>query len=70
MRGPGGFQFGNVITLKMKIVRPNDYNDEIELYKLALKLQEQGLGSFDECVLAVKNSNCDEQAAILALQRK
>jgi hypothetical protein len=70
MRGPGGFQFGNVITLKLKVVMPSDYNDEVELYKLALKLADQGLGSFDECVIAVKNANCDEQAAIKVLQRK
>jgi hypothetical protein len=72
MRGPGGFQFGNVITLKLKVIMPSDffYNDDVELYKLALKLSQKGLGSFDECVIAVKNSNCDEQAAIKLLQRK
>ena len=70
MRGPGGYQFGNVITLKLKVVMPVDYNSEIELYKLAMKLHEQGLGSFDDCVVAVKNANCDEQAAIKAMQRK
>jgi hypothetical protein len=35
-------------------------------------LSEQGLGSFDECVEAVKSvkdANYDEQAAIQALQR-
>lgn len=70
MRGPGGFQFGNVITLKLKVVVPSDYNYEVDVYKLALKLQEKGLGNFDDCVVAVKMNNCDEQAAIKALQRK
>ena len=70
MRGPGGCQFGNVITLKLKVIMPADYNSEIELYKLAMKLYEQGLGNFEDCVVAVKNTNCDEQAAIKAMQRK
>lgn len=70
MRGPGGFQFGNVITLKLKVTLPCDYNYEVEVFKLALKLQEKGLGTFDECVVAVKSNNCDENASIKALQRK
>ena len=70
MRGPGGFQFGTIVTLKLKIVMPSEYQDEVTIYKLALKLHQQGLGSFDECVEAVKsvkNTNYDEQAAIKVL---
>ena len=70
MRGPGGFQFGNIVTLKLKIVMPPEYQDEVSVYKLALKLHQQGLGSFDECVEAVKSvkdTNYDEQAAIKVL---
>jgi len=70
MRGPGGFQFGNIVTLKLKIVMPDEYQDEILVYKLALKLNQQGLGSFDECVEAVKSvkdTKYDEQAAIKVL---
>jgi len=72
MKGPGGMQFGNVVTLKLKVVMPLEFLDEAKVYKLALQLSEQGLGSFDECVEAVKSvkdANYDEQAAIQALQR-
>ena len=65
-------QFGNVVTLKLKVVMPLEFLDEAKVYKLALQLSEQGLGSFDECVEAVKSvkdANYDEQAAIQALQR-
>lgn len=73
MQGPGGMQFGNVVTLKLKVMIPSEFQDEAKIYKLALQLSEQGLGSFDECVEAVKSvkdANYDEQAAIKALQRK
>jgi len=70
MRGPGGWQFGNVITLKLKVMIPADVQDEVQIYKLALKLAEQGLASFDDCVEAVKqvkDTGYDEQAAIKVL---
>lgn len=69
MRGPGGAQFGQVLTLKLKVVRPSGLDDEIQVYKLAMSLAEQGLGSFDECVAAVKE-NDDEEAAKKALKQR
>jgi len=37
---------------------------------MAIKLSERNLGSFDECVNAVRLSNSDEKAAIAMLQSK
>jgi hypothetical protein len=72
MRGPGGNQFGNVITLKLKVVE-TEFQDELLVFKLAMKLAEKGHGTFDECVTAVqsvKDTNYDEQAAIKVLQQR
>jgi hypothetical protein len=70
MRGPGGWQFGSVITLKLKVIIPADVQDEVQIYKIALKLAEQGFGTFDDCVEAVKSvkdTGYDEQAAMKVL---
>jgi len=70
MRGPGGWQFGSVITLKLKVIIPADVQDEVQVYKIALKLAEQGFGTFDDCVEAVKSvkdTGYDEQAAMKVL---
>jgi hypothetical protein len=69
-RGPGGHQFGEVITLKLKVIMPSNENAEVEAMKLAIKLQELNLGSFDECLNAVRITNSDEKAAITMLQSK
>ena len=42
--------------------------DEVSLYSLAIKLHEANHGSFDECIKAVRENNCDEAASIKALQ--
>ena len=49
-RGPNGNQFGEAIPMKIKVV--SSEKDEMEFYKLAIKLHEVlKLGqSFDECV--------------------
>jgi hypothetical protein len=52
-RGPNGNQFGETIPMKIKVVpSQSEEKDEIEFYKLAIKLHDQlKLGkSFDECV--------------------
>lgn len=66
-RGPGGRRFGEEIVLKLRVKKSID---ETEFYKVALKLHEAGLGSFDDCVAALKESNSDEAAAVKLLQRK
>lgn len=73
-RGPNGNQFGEQITLKIKIVAPQsplDENAEIEMYRIAYKLHDLKLGkSFEDCLNAVKQVNCNEAEAIKVLQSK
>lgn len=66
-RGPGGRKFGEEIVLKLKVKKTIN---ETEFFQTALKLHESGLGSFDDCVAALKEANSDEAAAIKLLQRK
>ena len=40
------------------------------LFKLAMKLHEMKLGSFDECVQAIRDNKCDESKTIEALGTK
>jgi len=67
--GPRGNAFGEIIPIQLKVVVPAKH-DELEFYKLAIKLTEMNLGSFEECAKAVKDNNCDEANSIIALQRK
>lgn len=69
-RGPKGQSFGEVIPIRIKITFPSNQVDELEVYKLAIKLTEMNLGSFEECAKAVKDNGCDEAASMQALQRK
>jgi len=70
-RGPRGQPFGEMIVLKMKCVLAPRQVTEVEIYKLAIKLHEQlQLGNLDDCIKAVRESNCDEADSIKALQRK
>lgn len=66
-RGPGGRKFGEDIVLKLKVKK---IINETEFFQVALKLHEAGLGSFDDCVAALKEANSDEAAAVKLLQRK
>jgi len=51
--------------------RPStDQHDEIEIYKLAIKLHEMNLGTFEECAKAVKETGCNEANSVKVLQRK
>lgn len=55
----------------MKCVLPVRVASDVEIYKLAIKLNEQlQLGSLDDCIKAVRESNGDEAESIKALQRK
>jgi len=69
-RGPKGQAFGEPIPIKIKVTLPKQQFDELEIYKLAIKLHEMNLGSFEECAKAVKDNGCDETASTKALQRK
>ena len=42
---------------------------ENDIYALAIKLHEANYGSFDECSKAVRETDCNEEASIKALQR-
>ena len=69
-RGPKGQAFGEMIPIKIKVTLPKPQVDELEIYKLAIKLHESmNLGSFEECAQAVKENNCNEANSIKALQR-
>lgn len=69
-RGPNGNAFGEVIPIQVKVSLPKAQVDELEIYKLAIKLHEMNLGSFEECAKAVKDNCCDEATSIKVLQRK
>ena len=69
-RGPKGQPFGQMITIELRVVLPKPQVDELEVYKLAIKLHESlNLGTFEECAQIVKENNCDESASIKAMQR-
>lgn len=71
LRGPRGMSFGELIPIKVKCVLPVRAATDIEIYKLAIKLNEQlNLGSLDDCIKAARESNADEADTIKALQRK
>jgi len=67
IRGPRGHPFGEMIPIQLKVCFPKSSNDEMEVYKLAIKLQDMKLGSFEECTKAAIHANCDEATAIKAL---
>jgi len=67
-RGPRGQPYGQHIPIKIKC---EIKDTSIAVYQLAIKLHEQlKLGSLDECISAVRASNCDEAESIKTLQRK
>merc|ERR1739842_175571 len=65
-RGPKGMPFGSPITLKMKcVLNSRPQISDVEIYKLAIKFHEQlQLGSLDDCIKAVRESNGDEEESI------
>ena len=70
-RGPKGMPFGAPIPIKIRCVFPRPMVNDVEIYKIAIKLHEQlQLGSLDDCIKAVRENGCDEAESIKALQRK
>merc|ERR1712110_625256 len=69
-RGPKGQAFGEIIPIQLKVSLPNTQVDELRIYKLAIKLHELKLGSFEDCTKAARENGCDEDASRQALQRK
>ena len=69
-RGPKGQAFGEIIPIQLKVSKQDSKDDFNGIYKLAIKLHELKLGSFDECTKAAKENGCNEDAARQALQRK
>jgi hypothetical protein len=48
---------------------PSSEQNNFNVFKLAIKLHEAGLGTFDECVKAVRENDCSEAQSVKALQR-
>lgn len=61
-RGPRGMSFGELIPIKVKCVLPVRVATDIEIYKLAIKLNESlNLGNtLDDCIKAARECNGDE----------
>ena len=59
--GPKGNSFGQVLTVKIK-VNDEAFNQE-NIFRAAITLTEAGIGSFDDCVEALKKFKGDENAA-------
>ncbi len=59
--GPKGNSFGQVLNLKLK-VNDESFKEE-RLFRAAITLTEAGIGSFDDCVEALKKFHGDENAA-------
>lgn len=55
--GEHGNQFGHTIPAKVVVEKPID---ELVIYQMALRLHNEGLGSFDDCVSAIKQYNANE----------
>jgi len=58
--GPRGTRFGEKICLKVKV---NEGSFELKFYKAAITMTEAGLGTFDDCVDALRKCNGDENSA-------
>ena len=69
-RGPGGKSFGQKIPIKIKVVSPGTKTStmtEADMWKLAIKLHESGLGNVKKCLQVVKEYNGDEAECIKVL---
>lgn len=56
--GEHGNSFGHAIPVTMTVQKPID---ELVIYQMALRLHNEGLGSFDDCVSAIKTYNAEEK---------
>lgn len=67
-RGPNGNQFGDQISMKLKVEAEKARMSEVQLTKLAIKLYDSKIGkSYEECLKVVEQVNGDEKAAKLIL---
>ncbi len=65
--GPRHNSFGQQFTVKLQV---QDGETELNLFKAAITLAEAGMGSFDECVEALRKCHLDENAALQVLVEK
>jgi len=65
--GPRHYPFGQGFSVKVKV---SEGESELALFKAALTLAEAGMGTFDECVEALRKCNMDENAALQMLVEK
>jgi hypothetical protein len=65
--GPKHNSFGQQFTVKVQV---QDGQSELNLFKAAITLSEAGMGTFDECVDALRKCNNDENAALQILVEK
>lgn len=63
--GPRQGAFGQQFTVKVQVKEVGE--DEITLFRAAITLAEAGMGSFDECVDALRKCKLDENAALAML---
>lgn len=56
--------------IKLKVVAAKQGMSDEEFFRVALKLHDLKLGSFDDCVQALKNNKFDEADAVKELQLK
>jgi len=49
--------------------QPSAEDKQVNFYKIALKMHENKLGSFEDCCAALKQCNCDEAAASEFMKR-
>ena len=62
--GPKHGAFGEAFTVKVQV---QDGETELNLFKAAITLAEAGMGTFDQCVEALRKCNLDENAALQML---
>lgn len=65
--GPKHCTFGTPFTIKVNV---SEGADELALYKAAITLAEADMGTFDECVDALRTCRGDENAALQMLIEK
>jgi len=62
--GPRAGQFGQQFTVKVQV---EDGEFELNLFRAATTLADARMGTFDECVEALRKCNLDENAALMML---
>lgn len=65
--GPKNASFGQPFTVKVQV---SEGASELNIYKAAITLAEAEMGTFDECVEALRTCRGDENAALQMLIEK